>query len=152
MYGFAQVTATFYRESSMPGPPAKIDAVRRNARVGPRLLPQKGRKGKAPAWPLDVAGRMRKGELAAWRKLWATPQAAAWEGLGWVDTVARYCRFLVLSFSEDASAPVLSHVVALEDRLGLTPKSMRMLMWEVAADEVAVARQSSGVRDRLKAV
>jgi predicted ArsR family transcriptional regulator len=41
----------------------------------------------------------------------------------------------------------------LEDRLGLTPKAMRMLLWEVVADEVADQRQAApGARGRIKAV
>lgn len=131
--------------------PPNPDAVRRNARNGPTVLPADGRKGPAPEWPLDDEF---PGEMPVWRELWATPQAAAWEKLGWTRTVARYCRGLVLAERKMAPA-MLAQVTALEDRLGLTPKSLRMLMWQIAADEVAEKRDvqpASGARGRIRAV
>lgn len=134
----------------MPNPP-KIDPVRRNARVGPVLLPADGRKGDPPNWPLP--GRMNAAEREAWAQLWATPQAVAWEQLGWTRTVARYCRVMVEAEKRDAAPAVLAQAVALEDRLGLTPKSMRLLLWQIASDEVGEKRQeSAGARGRIRAV
>ena len=135
-------------------PPApKPDAVRRNPRVGPLLLPADGRQGPPPEWPLP--GVTLPGELEAWKQLWATPQAVAWERLGWTRTVGRYCRVMLAAEQEGAPAGLLAQAVALEDRLGLSPKSMRMLMWQVASDEVATKRDepaSQGARGRIKAV
>lgn len=129
--------------------PPKPDAVRRNARTGPLVLPADGRKGDPPPWPL---GDPLPAEEQPWRELWATPQAAAWERLGWTRTVARYCRAMVLA--EISMAPaLLAQVTALEDRLGLTPKALRMLMWTIAPDEVAEKRETStGARGRIRAV
>jgi hypothetical protein len=45
-----------------------------------------------------------------------------------------------------------AQVTALSDRLGLTPKAMRMLLWEIVVDEVGEHRGSSGARGRVKAV
>lgn len=133
----------------MPGPAPKANPVRRNSRVGPLRLPAEGRKGPAPVWPLE--GRLTAAEKRAWSQLWATPQAVAWERLGWTRTVARYCRMLVLA--EGSMQPqLLAQATALEDRLGLTPKSMRMLLWEIVADEVTEKREASGARGRFKAV
>jgi len=84
--------------------------------------------------------------------LWRTPQAVAWERLGWTRTVGRYCRLMVAAERRDAMAAVLVEARNLEDRLGLTPKAMRMLLWEVASDEVTEARGSSDARSRIKAV
>jgi hypothetical protein len=85
--------------------------------------------------------------------MWATPQATVWERLGWTRTVARYCRLLVAAEQVDASAATHAQATALEDRLGLTPKAMRLLLWEVVADEVGEKRQASkGARGRIKAV
>lgn len=113
----------------MPGRPPDPNSKRRNTRVGITVLPAGGRTGRPPKWPL--AGRMAAGETAAWRELWKTPQAMAWEALGMTRVVARYCRVLV-----EAEAPYAKEARAearqLEDRLGLTPKSMRSLMWIVA--------------------
>jgi hypothetical protein len=136
----------------MPGPPPKIDPIRRNARNGVMLLPPEGRRGELPAWPLT--GRQTAAEREMWAQLWRTPQAVAWERLGWHRTVARYCRIAILAEARDATAAVMGQAVALEDRLGLTPKAMRMLLWQVAVDEVAEKRSESpaDVRGRLKAV
>lgn len=137
----------------MPGPPPKNGAVRRNARVGPLLLPAAGRKAIAPEWP--IPGPISREERFAWTELWETPQSVAWENLGWTRTVARYCRIMVAAEQPDAKAALLAQAVALEDRLGLTPKSMRMLMWSIASDEVADKRENPsarGARGRVKAV
>jgi hypothetical protein len=131
--------------------PPKLDPVRRNARSGPLKLPAEGRKKDAPKWPLP--GRATVAEKAAWAELWATPQAVAWERLGWTRTVARYCRVMVEAEKRDAPAKALMEARQFEDRLGLTPKAMRMLLWEIVADEVEEKRQAStGARERIKAV
>lgn len=133
----------------MPGPPPKVDPIRRNARTAPLKLPSEGRKGPPPRWPLP--GRRRAGEAALWSDLWATPQAVAWERLGWTRVVARYCRVVLVAESLDRDA--LAEARQLEDRLGLTPKSMRMLLWEIVPDEVGHRREAaSGARGRIRAV
>lgn len=123
----------------MPGPAPKDPASRRrrNAAVGKTLLPAGGRPGFAPAWPLG------SDEPDVWADLWATPQASAWERFGWTRVVARYA--LLLGRSEDAEAPaaILGEVRQLEDRLGLNPKSMRSLLWEVTEDELSEVRDES---------
>lgn len=121
----------------MPGRPPDPNAKRRNTRVGITVLPASGRPGRPPKWPLE--GRMQAGELATWRELWKTPQAVAWEKLGMIRVVARYTRVLVeaeMPFAKEARAEARQ----LEDRLGLTPKSMRALMWVVSEDEVGEKR------------
>jgi hypothetical protein len=131
--------------------PPKDAPARRNTRVGPVKLPAEGRSGPTPVWPL--VGDPIEAEAEVWAQLWATPQAVAWERLGWTRTVGRYCRLLVAAEELDASAKVLLEVRQLEDRLGLTPRAMRMLLWEIVSDEVASQRrQSKGARGRIKAV
>lgn len=136
----------------MPTVPKESPA-RRNPRVGPLILPPEGRKGRPPAWPLP--GSVTADERKAWAELWKTPHAVAWERLGWTRTVARYCRAMVRAESPSASAAILGQVAALEDRLGLTPKAMRLLLWSIASDEVGQKRderESSTARGRIKAV
>lgn len=133
----------------MPQPP-KFEPARRNARSGPVRLPAKGRKGDPPEWPLP--GRTTVAERAAWADLWRTPQAVAWEKLGWTRTVARFCRVMVEAEKRDASPALLAQAAALEDRLGLTPKAMRLMLWEIISDEVAEQRAATDVRARIKAV
>lgn len=88
-----------------------------------------------------------------WAQLWATPQAVAWDRLGWVRTVGRYCRVAVAAEARDATAAVMGEARQMEDRLGLTPMAMLRLRWEVVADEVAEQRQAgTSARDRMKAL
>lgn len=116
-------------------------------------LPSEGRTGAAPKWPLSQPATAD--EKKAWKELWATPQATIWERLGWTRTVARYCRWMVASEHPEAAPPLLAQVTAMEDRLGLTPKAMRLLLWEIAPDELAerrAARDANDVRKRIRAV
>ena len=131
----------------MPQPPSE-NPVRRNPRVGPQVLPAEGRKGAPPAWPLQLVS---PAELELWRELWATPQAVMWERHGWTRVVARYARCAIAA--EDLNKDALAEARQLEDRLGLTPKAMRLLLWTVAVDEVGEKRQeasTSGARGRDK--
>jgi hypothetical protein len=130
--------------------PPKPDAVRRNARPAVEMLPAGGREGDAPAWPI---GDPQPAEMALWCELWATPQAVAWERHGWTRVVARYCRVAIVAEALDKDA--MSEARQMEDRLGLTPKAMRMLMWQIAPDEVAEKRETSttaSARGRIRAV
>lgn len=124
----------------MPGPAPKDPSSRRrrNASVGKTLLPADGRKGDAPEWPLGSS------EPDVWADLWATPQSSAWERHGWTRVVARYS--VLLGLAEDPelmTAALLGEVRQLEDRLGLNPKAMRSLLWEVTEDEVAEKRDET---------
>jgi hypothetical protein len=148
----------------VPGPAGKLDPVRRNARVGPLSLPAEGRTEPAPSWPLPspVDTERRDFEVQLWAELWATPQACAWAtmGAGTRREVARYVRlcadaeFGVEGALATAVASMHSQATALSDRLGLTPKAMRLLLWEVTSDEVAGQRaaSSTSARGRIKAV
>lgn len=143
----------------MPGPPPKTDPVRRNARSGPLKLPAEGRQGDAPKWPLPPsavtkgidADMLADAELAMWTEIWATPQAVAWERLGWFRDVAQYVRWKTLAEFGDLDAAKEARMWS--DRLGLNPKAMRALLWEIVVDELGEQRQSSsGARGRIKAV
>lgn len=101
------------------------------------------------------AQKQLEGEL--WRDLWATPQAAAWERLGWTREVAQYVRWKVQAELGDLDAS--KEARQLGDRLGLTPLAMLRLRWEIAPDEVAEQRQErrsrsapKSARQRLKVV
>ncbi|MEU9415168.1 hypothetical protein [Streptomyces sp. NPDC048272] len=96
-------------------------------------------------------------EAELWTDLWATPQAVAWERLGWTREVAQYVRWKVQAELGDLDASKEARQLA--DRLGLSPLAMLRLRWEVASDEVAEQRQErSGrsapktARQRLKVV
>lgn len=124
------------------GPAPNPAARRRNARPAFRRLPAGGRQGEAPAWPL---GKPTRGEADLWTQLWSSPQAVAWEELGWIRTVARYARIALMAERRGrlANAAVMSEARQLEDRLGLNPKAMRSLGWDI----VATAEETSDAAD-----
>lgn len=130
----------------------KSNPVRRNSRVGPLLLPAGGRKGPTPMWPLP--GPASPDELAYWSRLWQKPQAVVWAEQEIFDIVARYCRIAVAAVAADATAALMAQATSMEDRLGLTPRAMRMLLWQIAPDEVTGKRdeRTEDVRTRLRAV
>jgi hypothetical protein len=136
----------------MPGPPPKPDAERRrrNPVPGMVLLPARGRRGRSPAWPLEVVPKPV--ELELWSRLWHTPQAVAWERFEWSRVVARYVR-VVVEAEDELDVKLLAEARQLEDRLGLNPLAMLRLRWSVTDDEVAEQRapKASG-RRRLRAV
>lgn len=134
----------------MPGPPPNPNARRRNARPDWRRLPTTGRPGDPPPWPMGRAG---KAVLDLWAQLWASPQALAWEDLGWTRVVARYTKLLVAAEKSDAPIGLLGEVRQLEDRLGLSPMAMRRLQWEIDAVPAAPAGDegSGGEVTRLDA-
>lgn len=123
----------------MPGPPPSRNPRRRNARPEWRTLPAAGRSGEPPEFPL---ARPSVAVLALWGDLWRTPQATAWEALGWTRVVARYARLLIAAEKSDARAALLGEVRQLEDRLGLSPMAMRRLQWEVG--DVVVVEEEDG--------
>lgn len=98
----------------------------------------------------------RRVEAELWAELWATPQAAAWERLGWTREVAQYVRWKAKAEQGDMDASKEARQLA--DRLGLNPLAMLRLRWEVAPDEVAeqrqerTARRPASARQRLKVV
>lgn len=128
----------------MPGPPPKMNAVRRNIRPDWTRLPMEGRKTPAPKWPL---GKGSPGELTVWRELWSLPQALMWEKFRSFRTVARYVRILQRAESVDASRDAMSEARQLEEHLGLTPRSMKNLMWIVVDDEVAAKRDDKSATE-----
>lgn len=87
-------------------------------------------------------------EAELWRDLWATPQAAAWERLGWTREVAQYVRWKVQAELGDLDAS--KEARQLGDRLGLTPLAMLRLRWEIAPDEVGEQRQERTAAARKK--
>jgi hypothetical protein len=100
------------------------------------------------------AQRQVEGEL--WTELWATPQAVAWDRLGWTREVAQYVRWKAKAEGGDLDAAKEARQLA--DRLGLNPLALLRLRWEIAEDEVAEQRTARApkappsARRRLKVV
>lgn len=113
-----------------------------------RVLPAAGRKGRAPAWPLE--GKAPK----QWARVWKAPQAVVWEEMRLHAVVARYALLLAVvehRWDSEEGTPITasalsnawSEVRQMEDRLGLSPLAMMRMEWEVREDEAA-APQASG--------
>lgn len=135
----------------MPGPAPKDAATRRRnntSTVGAMTLPRAGRPGVAPTWPL---GGLLPGEREVWDQLWATPQAVAWEALGWTRVVARYAQLLLEAERPPYVASLLGEVRQLEDRLGLSPMACKRLQWDIVGDVNLSGVQTSS-RSRLRVV
>ncbi|MGZ0069276.1 phage terminase small subunit [Microbacterium arborescens] len=121
----------------MPGPAPDPNARRRNKRPAAMTLPANGREGRAPAFPIKTGKRVP----TVWASLWKTPQAVAWEKLGYHRVVARYAMLLqIVETPETATAALLGEVRQLEDRLGLSPMAMKRLEWVIKEDELAAKR------------
>lgn len=130
--------------------PPKLDPQRGTRGRGVLVLPAEGRKGEPPDWPLPDPLKLAEWKL--WRDLWKTPQAVEWERQGWTRVVARYVRCALAA--ENLERDAMAEARQLEDRLGLSPKAMRLLLWTISTDEVAEKRQeaSAGARKRIRAV
>lgn len=107
-------------------------------------LPAQGRTGETPSWPLPDGS---PAELDLWAQLWRTPQAVAWEDLGWTRSVARYVRTVLEAEERSARATLLAEVRQMEDRLGLSPMSMLRLRWAVTDDEAAAPDEEFTIPD-----
>lgn len=100
---------------------------------------------------------MTSDEREVWGELWATPQAVAWERLGWTRVVARYVQILLAAERPDMdefgntkfNVGLLAEVRQNEDRLGLTPMAMMRLKWEVTGDDLAPRRDQAPKRLRI---
>ncbi|MCO1338076.1 hypothetical protein BJH93_04080 [Kocuria polaris] len=140
------------------GPAADPKAIRRERKDDQRqwtLLPARGRPGNAPAWPLEkwreleknrpeeerndqAARALDKRELDVWRQIWKTPQAVAWERLGWKHDVALYVR--LLTQGERGNLKAAGEARQWSDRLGLNQSAMLRNRWKIADDELAQRR------------
>lgn len=91
---------------------------------------------------------VRDAELALWRELWTTPQAVAWERLGYFREVGQYVRFKV--DAEWGSIESAKEARQYSDRLGLTPLAMLRLQWQIVEDETAEQRSTNTAATRAR--
>lgn len=122
-----------------PNPNARQPAARHRPSLITKL-PANGRKGDTPEFPLALAAdeEIAEREWSLWVELWTLPQAVAWERQRSTREVAMYVRWSIRAERLDRDAA--SEARQLSDRLGLNPKALRTLMWEIPADEVAGTR------------
>lgn len=85
--------------------------------------------------------RQDKVEKQLWREAWKTPQAEAWDRLGWYRDVAQYVRHKTLG--EMGSIKDAQEARQWSDRLGLNPVAMLRLRWRVTIDELQARREAA---------
>lgn len=131
-------------------PLPKPDDQRRNARprVGQQRLPAEGRQGPPPPWPLD--SKPTASMRGMWKDYWKKPQAVVWEAIGCERVVAMLCLFEDQINNGSTVATVLTRHGQIQDRLGLTPKAMRALLWEIDGEAQPAAANSSALDDYRK--
>lgn len=83
-------------------------------------------------------------EVSLWDELWHTPQAVEWERLRWTHDVALYVRWMAAAQCGDLDAGKESRQYA--DRLGLTPRGMKSLMWTIAVELVAAPAPATSTK------
>lgn len=136
------------------GPPADPNSARSEQRgtksvtaVSVTALPSEGHKSRPPAFPLPQIKRestaaskaFRAREIAIWRQVWRTPQAAAWASESWRwPTVGEYCRIkAAVELDPDSNAALLSRLREYRNEIGLSPDGLKMNGWAIAPNQVA---------------
>ncbi|MCU1679216.1 MAG: hypothetical protein JWM93_3974 [Frankiales bacterium] len=119
-----------------------LDAETAKARAGLRKRIN-GVKRQVTVLGMQIAEQDRSEKLL-WADMWKTPQAAAWDQLGWTRDVAQYVRHKTLG--ELGSLDDAKEARQWSDRLGLNPVAMLRLRWRVSVDEVAPRRQATAAR------
>ncbi len=120
-------------------------------------LPEAGREGEPPGWPL-IAQTSREADL--WADLWSRPQATMWERLAQTYEVAMFVRNLARAEEPRASIELQKVVRQYLDSLGLSTQGMLRNRWKIgpsAATVSATKRQAAAPRPpssrtRLKVV
>lgn len=133
------------------GPAPDPMALRRERDAGEwTILPQAGREGPIPEWPLVEASDR---EQVLWADLWRKPQALMWERYGQQVEVALYVRRLAETEVMEASVNRGTLVRQMADSLGLTTPGLRANRWRIGAVEEQLARpdQSSSSSKTLAA-
>lgn len=126
------------------GPAPDPNALRRDRKGDTEfvVLPAEGRRGDAPAWPLDgLSGR----ESELWEREWQRPQAIMWERNGAVLEVALYVRRLVEAEQPGAKTNLGTLVKQMMESLGISHDGLAKRHWLIATDEVAPKRASRPV-------
>lgn len=124
-------------------------------------LPPEGYDGEIPDFPLPdsvLASMIAERESAIWTLLWSLPQGLAWSLEPWRhEQVALYCRLkATVEVNPTASAALITQMIRMEDRIGLSDDGMRRNGWQIApsapAESAAKAKRSGGSRNRFKVV
>lgn len=139
------------------GPAPDPNALRRERDAGEWTeLPDAGREGDPPVWPLTEPTPR---ELELWAAEWRRPQAIMWERNGQQLEVAMYVRAVVDAESPRASVSARTLVRQQMDSLGLTVPGMRTNRWKIVREsqpqtsaQTGAAAGRTRAKDRLHLV
>jgi hypothetical protein len=128
-------------------------------RVAPKFdwvpLPAEGRQGQPPKLP-----RLRPwtaATRAAWKLLWASPQATAWDQTGRTLHAWAVLHHDLVD-GERATAGIAAEMRNIEDRHGLNPKALLQLRWVIvdkpseSTEPATPKRASAEAHRRFKVV
>lgn len=142
----ARAAAKKAAATSKDEPAAEVDST-----VNVTKLPAGGYARRAPAFPLPQISRygvdgkdapatkaFRAREMAIWREVWKTPQAAAWSLDPWRwPTVGEFCRVKAsVELEAGGNAALVSRLREYRNEIGLSPDGLRANGWAIARDEV----------------
>lgn len=139
------------------GPPPDPNAMRRDRgsdQASWVTLPEDGREGPTPEWPLS---RPTAREKAMWAAEWLRPQAVMWERLGLHRSVAIHVRTSRRAEHPKATAALLTAVRQQEEELGISPSGLARRRWVIGVPAAQKRQQATGtegrsVRDRLTSI
>lgn len=131
-----------------PPPKAPGARVRRNSdQAAWKTLPAGSDFKRPPAAPPKWSAATKKW----WKLIWDSPMAAVWLESD-VPALIRLGHLIELTEKVKVSALIVGEIRQIEDRFGLSPKSRRMLQWEIAQAEEEPAEQPRSRPRHLKAV
>ena len=144
--------------SSRSGPAPDPNALRRDRDYGDWIqLPQAGRLGETPKWPLST--KANQAEAAYWAELWTMPQAVVWERQSQFHEVALYCRKFVEASKPKSTAGLVNATRQMAESLGLTVPGLQRNKWRISTGAPVVPEEARGgptagpsSRDRFRVV
>lgn len=139
------------------GPPPDPNALRRDRAADQAswvTLPESGREGTAPVWPLP---RPTAPERRMWEREWQRPQAVMWERLGLGDEVALYVRTFIRAQGKNAAATLIGRTMQLQESLGLSTTGLARRRWTIGQTTQQQRQKATGTdgksaRSRLTAL
>lgn len=133
------------------GPPPDPNALRRDRPSDAEqwtTLPQSGREGEPPDFPLDRPSRR---EMDLWAREWKRPQAVMWERLGLELAVAMFVRDVATAEDPKASPPARALVIRHMDALGISVAGLRSHRWRIGEPEQQGMQTADDTRRRAPA-
>jgi hypothetical protein len=108
-----------------------------------------------PVPPMPDEVRWTQTGIDLWEKLWHSPQSTQWPKEYYTAVVRYVALYERMMHQQDLSGPVTNAMTQLEDRLGISPKSMLQLRWRIRpgqpdADGLAVVKEMKPDRPRPK--